>query len=134
MARRHALIEVTDATHSKSIPVAVGSISMQVPVGKPVEVPEVLLGALDASHVVYRVLARPDGMTKEEVLNAPVNEGFGASGVDLSLLDQSVGDLTAALADVSDEGLMELLMAEHAGKTRKSAVAAIEAEIDRRKE
>ena len=134
MARRTARIEVTDAAQSRMVPVTLGSLRMDVPVGRPADVPEVLLHVLDHAGIGYRVLEPAEGGTKEQALTEDVQEGYGVSGVDLSLLDQSVEKLERDLAEVSDEALMELLMAEHAGKTRKSAVAAIQAEIDKRKE
>jgi len=134
MARRTARIEITDAPQSRMVPVTLGSLRVNVPVGTPTEVPEALLPVLDHARIGYRVIAPAEGGTQEDALQEAVSEGYGASGVDLSILDQSVDDLTQELAQVSDEGLYELLMAEHAGKTRKSATAAIEAEMDRRKE
>lgn len=49
-----------------------------------------------------------------------------------SLLDGSAKDIEAALADVETDALADLLDAEKAGKTRKSVIALIEAEIAKR--
>lgn len=50
----------------------------------------------------------------------------------LSLLDETVGDIVASFAALSDEELARLEAAEEAGKTRKSLMAAFAEETMRR--
>jgi hypothetical protein len=111
-------IEITDAAQSREVPVMVGAVRMRLPVLKPVEVPEAVCEVLDHSSVVYR---RLDG-------------GQPAYSPPLHLLDQSVDKIEAALSDLTDADLAALKAAEEDGKTRKSAIAALDDEIARRKE
>lgn len=73
---------------------------------------------------------------EDDALDEPLSSGWfetpqeAAAGPDLN--DKGVKEITATLPDLTDEDLLALLDKEQAGKTRKSVVAAIEAEIERR--
>lgn len=115
MSRETVRIRLTHSAHSRVHPVQVGSLRVDIPVGEPVDVPEPVLEVLDHAAVRY-----------ERLDTEPVTEE--SPGV-LGLLDGPVSKLADGLPDVSDHGLRVLLEAEQNGKTRKSAVAAIEDEI-----
>lgn len=114
-------IELTASPHSRVHPVQVNSLRINLPVGEPVEVPERVLEVLDrAIGVTYR---RLDAAAPAEPASPDSEDRV------LDLLDQPVADLAAALSDLSVAELDRLLTAEHNGKTRKTAVQAIEDEI-----
>jgi hypothetical protein len=126
-----ARIVVTASPHSRAHPVQIGGFRVTFPIGQPVEVPEAMVAP------VMEVLGRAPGVTAQRVAESgkaaePVASPDSTDPV-LDLLDQPVGDLTAALSELTLAELDRLLTAEHNGNTRKTAVQAIEAEIAGRK-
>ncbi len=75
----------------------------------------------DSEPTISQPTPETDDDNDEDEAAAP------AQDADLSVLDGSVSSLTAALSSGDhDDSLAELLAAEEAGKTRKTAVAAIQ--------
>ena len=110
-------------------PVEVNGRRVGIPVGESVEVPQSVLEVLDrAPGIVYRRVDDANQGSRAAPAS-PKTEGrvFG-------LPDRPVADLKAALGDLSPAELARLLQAEHNGNTRKTAIAAIEAEMANRQD
>lgn len=75
-------------------------------------------------------------MAEQEVAEAIAAEAAGkeeGGGDLLSILDNSVPKVIAALADLATEELEQLKQAEVAGNTRKGVIDALDAAIESRK-
>jgi len=62
---------------------------------------------------------------------APAEEAPEGATYDLTILDASVGDVSESVASITDVGyLQHLLDAEEGGKTRKTAIKAIQSRME----
>jgi hypothetical protein len=87
-----------------------------VPVGVPTAIPADMVAALTDAGVDFTVAAD----------DAPATTPAAPADVDLSVLDGTVSEVTAALDGLDAEALAALLKAERNGNTRKGVVEAIE--------